>query len=93
MIEKPELMNNEAFNVGGGIENSLSILELIELIEKYGYKIEYKFGDWRQADQKVYISDISKISKRFDWTPEVSPAEGVRRLVRWTEENKANFEI
>lgn len=92
VVRDPKKLNNEAFNVGGGIENSLSILELIEILKSEGYKLNYDFGNWRQADQKVYISDISKVCKRFNWKPEVTPEEGVRRLIRWTEKNKLNLE-
>jgi len=91
VVDNPKKLGCEAFNVGGGKDNSLSILELIDLIEKNGYKVNYDFGEWRQADQKVYISDIKKVSERFNWKPKVSPEEGVKKLLQWTEENKSLF--
>jgi len=39
----------------------------------------------------VYISDISKAKKELGWTPEVSPKEGVEKLVDWVDENRATF--
>jgi len=79
----------KAFNIGGGLEYSLSIWELFEILEKLSNKkIKYSFGDWRPGDQKAYISDITKAKNNFNWSPKVSPAEGVERLYKWIAENK-----
>ncbi|MFH1714040.1 MAG: SDR family NAD(P)-dependent oxidoreductase [Candidatus Nealsonbacteria bacterium] len=77
-----------AYNVGGGSKFSLSIWELFDILEKITEKkFNYKFGPWRQGDQKVYISDISKAKKDFKWTPKVSPKEGVKKLYDWVSQN------
>jgi CDP-paratose 2-epimerase len=52
-----------------------------------GKKFDYKFGPWRPGDQKVYISNISKAKNDFDWSPEVSPIEGVKKLYDWISQN------
>ena len=81
----------EVYNIGGGVENTISLLELINLLEKIsGKKISYTFSDWRQFDQKVYISDVRK-AKEFGWAPTVSPGEGIRKLSEWVTKNKALF--
>jgi CDP-paratose 2-epimerase len=78
----------KAYNIGGGPANSLSLLELIALLEKInGRKIELKHFDWRPADQKVYISDITRAKKDFGWEPRISPEDGVSRLHKWVTEN------
>ena len=80
------------FNTGGGPENTLSLLELLDLLQKLtGKKSEISFSDWRPSDQKVYISDTSKIREALGWKPEISPEEGVKRLVNWVEKNKSLF--
>ena len=80
------------FNMGGGPENTLSLLELVGMIEKHtGRRPDLKHEDWRQADQKVYISDIRKVSESLGWKPTVSPSDGVARLVRWVEDNRDLF--
>lgn len=77
-------LRHEVFNIGGGFENTLSLIELLALLEKLTGKIaNVSFADWRHADQKVYISDISKATEKLSWQPKISPEEGVKRLVNW----------
>ncbi len=80
----------KAYNIGGGPENTISLLELLEMLKKFGLKPKYSFDDWRPADQKVYISDIQKANE-FKWRPEVSPKEGIERLYNWVKENRKLF--
>lgn len=80
------------FNIGGGAESTLSLLELVQILEQVtGKKAKVSFKDWRQFDQKVYISDISKVRKVLKWAPSVSPHEGVSRIVQWLSENRERF--
>ncbi len=82
----------KAYNIGGGLDYSLSIWELFEIIEKLdNNKFKYSFGDWRPGDQKAYISEISKAKKDFNWSPKVSPQEGVEKLYNWIKENKQSI--
>lgn len=79
-------------NVGGGPKNTLSLLELLEILRnQYGKTPNVEFADWRAADQKVYISDISKCGKILGWAPTVTPSEGVLRLGSWVTENLSLF--
>jgi len=82
-------LKQEVFNIGGGPENTLSLVELLDLLEELtGKRSEIKFAPWRPSDQKVYISDISKVKQSLNWEPRVDPEQGVRRLVAWVEDNK-----
>ncbi|MBX8632738.1 MAG: CDP-paratose 2-epimerase, partial [Thermoplasmata archaeon YP2-bin.285] len=72
------------FNIGGGPENTLSLLELVSMLEgKIGRKIPLDYGPWRNSDQKVYISDISKAKKILRWKPRIPPDKGIERLLQW----------
>lgn len=71
-------------NIGGGPDNTLSLLELLKLLKA---EMEIRYDKWRAADQKVYISDIAKAHKVLSWSPKVSPAVGVARLKRWVTQN------
>jgi CDP-paratose 2-epimerase len=74
----------EAFNMGGGPANSISLLELINLLENLmGRRISLSFDEWRKGDQKYYISDTSKFTAATGWRPVVSVKEGVRILYDW----------
>ncbi|MBI4168281.1 MAG: GDP-mannose 4,6-dehydratase [Candidatus Aenigmarchaeota archaeon] len=74
----------QVFNMGGGKDNAISLLELMEFVQKEtGKKPVYEFGEWRPADQKVYISNTGKAKKIFGWQPKVSKEEGIRRQIKW----------
>jgi len=83
-INRIDNTKGQAFNIGGGLSNSISILELIDMVEKETQKkANYKFGEWRLADQRVYISNVEKAKKYFGWYPKISKEEGVRRQTEW----------
>jgi len=79
----------QAFNIGGGIENSLSLIELFGLLEKLtGIKLEYIRIPVRESDQRVFVSDLTKVRSSIGWQPRVSAEEGVSRMVSWIESGK-----
>jgi CDP-paratose 2-epimerase len=83
---------NKIYNVGGGIKNSLSIIELIDILEKKLNKInKYEKFNWRTADQKIYISNISKIKKEYNWSPKIGISAGLDKVIRWIRENDTNI--
>jgi CDP-paratose 2-epimerase len=74
------------YNIGGGPENTTSLLEFLDILEeKKGKRTEISFDDWREGDQKVYVSDISRAESELNWEPEVDFEEGVQRYLRWCE--------
>ena len=77
-------VRGQAFNVGGGIENSLSLLELFALLEQIAnVKLHYNKLPVRESDQRVFVSDLAKAKKMLNWQPEVCAQEGVARMVEW----------
>jgi CDP-paratose 2-epimerase len=77
-------LHGEVFNIGGGPENTLSLLEAIKYFEELvGKKVEYVFRDWRPADQLVYISNIKKAQQVLGWRPAVGWREGIKRMYEW----------
>lgn len=79
----------QAFNMGGGAENTTSLLELTHLIsELHGEPLELQFSDWRTADQRFYVSDARRFSKATGWRPRVSMRAGVAQLYGWLAENR-----
>ncbi len=56
----------EAYNVGGGRKNSISILESFDLIEDVtGERLDYVYGKQRKADHQWWISNISKVRTHY----------------------------
>ena len=83
---------HSVYNIGGGPNNTLSLLECLQKIEqKTGKKIKPRLTQWRDADQKVYISDISKVQKELHWKPTIAPDEGIEHLIGWVRNNLAIF--
>ncbi|MFC1756115.1 GDP-mannose 4,6-dehydratase [Patescibacteria group bacterium] len=80
-----DTVSGQIFNIGGGPKFTLSLLELLSMLEGLlGKKIAYTFDKWRPGDQPVYVSDISKAEKVLGWKPKIVPEEGVKRLTEWT---------
>ena len=87
-ISNTKKLKHNIYNVGGGIKNSLSILELIAELEKVlSKKIEYKKFNWRQGDQKIYISNIERIRKDTGWYPKTKFSVGLSKLIKWIKFN------
>ena len=80
------------YNIGGGIDRSISLLECIELIEEItGKKPAVNFAPPRLGDLLYFVCDISKAKQELDWSPTVSTREGVSQLINWVRENEKLF--
>jgi CDP-paratose 2-epimerase len=77
-------LSGQAFNIGGGRSNTVSLLELIDLIgDLIGSVPAYQVEPWRPADQRYYVSDTSRFQQATGWAPRVSVIEGLKRLAAW----------
>lgn len=82
--EKIHSIKGHAFNIGGGIDNSSSLLELFQLLEQQlDIRMEYKQLPPRESDQRVFVADIAKAQKLIGWKPLVSKSEGVSKMIDW----------
>jgi CDP-paratose 2-epimerase len=87
-VERIEQATGRVYNIGGGPGSTLSLLELLVLLERItGRKTESSFADWRPGDQRVYISDIRKACQELGWMPAVDPQHGVRSMLAWMTAN------
>ncbi len=83
-----EQTRGRVFNIGGGPERTLSLLELLGMLKKLtGRDTHLNFTDWRPGDQKWYVSDVRKAARMFGWTPSTPVETGVARLLQWIREN------
>ena len=79
----------QAFNIGGGPANTLSLRELLDLIsDLHGESPAVLFDEWRPADQRYYVSDTRKFQAATGWSPRVGVREGVERLYQWLLESR-----
>ena len=91
-IGRIDEVKGEVFNVGGGPANTLSLLELVAMLERaFGRKLDPPFAKWRPGDQRVFVADVGKAERLLGWKPGVSTAEGVARLIGWIRENRRLF--
>lgn len=77
------------YNMGGGRENTLSLLELLSVledIEPMGRAPD--FGQARPGDQPVYIANATRARDELNWVPTVCPFDGVQKLLNWAMHNK-----
>ena len=82
-------VKSEIYNVGGSSKNSLSLLELVNSLEKkLKKKVNFRKYNWRPGDQKIYISNISKVSKELNWKREVEISKGLDRVIEWVKLNQ-----
>ncbi|HWE11741.1 MAG TPA: NAD-dependent epimerase/dehydratase family protein [Solirubrobacteraceae bacterium] len=73
-----------AFNIGGGPENAVSLLDVIDLLAAVrGEAPALRHEPWRPGDQRYYVSDYSSFTETTGWRPSVDPADGVRLLHSW----------
>jgi CDP-paratose 2-epimerase len=84
----PEAVSGHALNIGGGPANILSLLELVQWLERrLGRSLEYVYDDGRPGDQKYFVSDIRRTHEVIGWEPKVSVEAGLERLAGWLEEH------
>ncbi|MDH0049312.1 GDP-mannose 4,6-dehydratase [Comamonas terrigena] len=83
-LQNADAAAGQAFNIGGGITNSLSLLELFDLLEReIGQPLNYTKQPPRKSDQRVFVADIGKMNQLTGWTPKISAQEGVSRMLQW----------
>jgi CDP-paratose 2-epimerase len=76
-------LSGEAFNIGGGVTNVASLLDVIEQIEGMHGHCPVELSDWRPSDQRYYVSDTRKFERLTGWHPRVSVPEGIEKLYAW----------
>jgi CDP-paratose 2-epimerase len=80
-----------AYNVGGGPDNTVSLLELLDLIGGIGgRRPRVRFDEERAGDQRYYVSDTSRLREASGWAPRVGVEEGVTALYRWLADARAS---
>lgn len=90
VVDRIHITKGNVYNVGGGVNNSISIIELIGWLEnKIGKEIKLKFNEARVSDQKVFISNNQKLLMHIGWKPKISKDNALERMFDWA---KVQFE-
>lgn len=87
-INNIKKIKGQAFNIGGGIKNSYSLVQVLDILEKnFGYKIKINFDKTRLGDQKYFVSKNKKIKKILSWEPKINFLNGVKNMINWQKNN------
>ena len=76
-------LSGQAFNIGGGTENAISVLEVLDQIRELNRECEIAFDAWRPSDQRYYVSNIQKFCDATGWRPQTTVRQGIEQLYRW----------
>jgi CDP-paratose 2-epimerase len=86
-LEHTSKVAGQAFNIGGGMNNSLSLLELFSLLEQQiGQSLIFRQGPARISDQRVFVADTTKIQTAIGWSPQVDAPTGIAQMLAWCRE-------
>ncbi|HEX8229890.1 MAG TPA: SDR family NAD(P)-dependent oxidoreductase [Chloroflexia bacterium] len=88
-LKNIDTVSGQAFNMGGGPSNSVSLLEVLDIIGVvHGKRPRVHLDAWRPGDQRYYVSDTAKFQAETGWKPQVGVREGIERLYNWLHENR-----
>lgn len=84
-----ETLTGEAFNIGGGPDNTISLLDLLHLIgDLHGETPRADYQDWRVGDQRYYVSDTERFQSAAGWSAQTDAQRGVEKLYQWLRESR-----
>ncbi len=85
-IKAAECDATGVFNIGGGTR--IKLIEAIRVIEQIiGQDAVIRFEENQKGDVRDTYADISKAQKEIEYKPKTKLKEGLKREVKWIEEN------
>jgi len=83
-LDQIDRVKGRAFNLGGGPQNAVSLLQLVDEIRAIiGRQVELRFEDWRQGDQRWYVSDTYALRNALRLRDPRGWRDGVAALAQW----------
>jgi CDP-paratose 2-epimerase len=84
-------LDGEVLNVGGGIDNSLSLLETTKLCQAItGKTTQIKsVSEARLGDVPIFITNSDRVIKKTGWQPKVNPEAALEDIYHWISKNEA----
>jgi CDP-paratose 2-epimerase len=94
IVESIDRVDGQVFNVGGGPKNTLSLIELLDMLGKrYDKEIIFTTAPVRAGDQPIFVADIGKLKDVLGWAPEYNLTSGFESMADWIDENRATIEL
>lgn len=79
-----DAISGRPFNIGGGMANSMSLLELLAMLgAELDVRLAYEHIPERTSDQKVFVADTRAIREALSWNPRVGKEQGIREMIGW----------
>ncbi|HZP16522.1 MAG TPA: GDP-mannose 4,6-dehydratase [Terriglobales bacterium] len=92
--EQVEKTAGQIYNVGGGIRNSVSLLEVIDEIESVtGKRVRCNLQRPRPGDQLFYVTDFEKLTRHTGWKPRHSVRQTIHAIYEWWREQRRVSEL
>ena len=90
-LENPLKVAGKIYNVGGGLNNSISVWkELGPILEGlFDRDLAPELADWRPGDQRFFVADCGLAERELGWKPKISVQEGIEKLYNWINENRS----
>lgn len=87
--QRIDRVSGQAFNIGGGPERTVSLLELLAIQQRLqGRMPDTIFQAPRAGDQRYYVSNTSKFRAATGWAPRMDPAGGIQVLQQWLQQSR-----
>lgn len=82
----------QVYNIGGGPNNAISLMELVTAIERSRQvRVKYRFRPARPGDQPIYVTDFSKFTGHTKWQPEIRLNQTIDDISQWYNANRGVF--
>ena len=84
-LQQLDQLQGETFNVGGGFENQVSLLETTQICQEMtGRAIEITpVPETRPGDIPIFITDSRKVMSQVDWTPKRGIEHTLQDIYDW----------
>jgi len=80
----------QVFNIGGGMESSVSILELLDKLGTIvGARLPVRPIEARKSDQRVFVADHARATAAFGWRPAIGVDDGLARTMEGLRQQRA----
>ena len=90
VLDRIGRLKGQAFNLGGGARNSVSLKLVLHEIERVvNHPVPLSFSDWRQGDQYYFVADTARLTAETGWQARTGWREGLADLAAWLRANRS----
>jgi CDP-paratose 2-epimerase len=84
LLQNTSIASGKIYNVGGGTDNTLSLMELLEFLRRRsGREVEYCFGEARPLDQRYFVSNTRLVQRELQWRPRITRNAILDEMWNW----------